>query len=341
MRIKTAYVEITNQCNLNCRTCYNRSGLNREREEISRNKLEELLRLLLPLGLERFLLSGGEPTLHTEFDRILDLVDAYPQVSFGIVTNGTHPNKKLIGLLNTRDNFTLQISLDGSCEEQNAKTRGPGHFAKAMAFAEQIHHPTRKPLLKMVVSRQNFSDVEAFYRLALSVGCLPEFAFIYRSGNGEEGWEDKALTPRQKLSVLRLVDRLNRETQAEAFLPLCTSGCPFAEGHFDELSPCIKVDGHIQPCQMLYDSRFTLGNAFAFDPDSFAFKLDELGALAKKRQNADYGCASCLLREGCGRGCMAAAMNLHGDPLADDGDCAFRKLQFLGFDLKGALTGKL
>ena len=34
MKVKTVYVEITNQCNLNCRTCYNRSGLNRERREL-------------------------------------------------------------------------------------------------------------------------------------------------------------------------------------------------------------------------------------------------------------------------------------------------------------------
>ena len=27
MNIKTVYIEITNRCNLNCRTCYDRSGL--------------------------------------------------------------------------------------------------------------------------------------------------------------------------------------------------------------------------------------------------------------------------------------------------------------------------
>ena len=37
---------------------------------------------------------------------------------------------------------------------------------------------------------------------------------------------------------------------------------------------------------------------------------------------------------------MAAAVNLHGDPLGDDGECQYRKMQFLGFDLKGVLSGK-
>ena len=48
MKVKTIYAEILNQCNLNCRTCYNRSGLNRERRELSKARLEEILRTSSP-----------------------------------------------------------------------------------------------------------------------------------------------------------------------------------------------------------------------------------------------------------------------------------------------------
>ena len=40
MKVDAAYLEITNRCNLNCATCYNRSGLNREIREL---KFEDLL----------------------------------------------------------------------------------------------------------------------------------------------------------------------------------------------------------------------------------------------------------------------------------------------------------
>ena len=46
MKVKVVYVAITNQCNLNCRTCYNRSGLNRVREAIPPGKLEEIVLLI-------------------------------------------------------------------------------------------------------------------------------------------------------------------------------------------------------------------------------------------------------------------------------------------------------
>ena len=48
MNIRTVYVEITNQCNLNCRTCYNRSGLNRTRREISAEELRGVMEVFPP-----------------------------------------------------------------------------------------------------------------------------------------------------------------------------------------------------------------------------------------------------------------------------------------------------
>lgn len=333
------YIEITNQCNLNCRSCYNRSGLNNERIQLSVTELEEIIGLFLPHGLKRVLLSGGEPTLHTEFGAVLDLIDRYPDLSFGMVTNGTVHNPKLIAFINTRPNLTLQISLDGSCEEKNALTRGPGHFEKVLSLARQLHPIGSRPLLKMVLSQRNFSDLDAFCDLAFSMGFVPEFAFLNCSGNGAESWETQNLTPQQKLYVLRRIEQINKEQETDVFLPLCTSTCPYT-GEHPKLSPCIKADGSIQPCQSLYDSSFCLGNALSFDEEAFNRKLHELFTLARKRMSQDYGCSKCLLSSSCGRGCMAKAFNQHQDPLADDDSCQFRKLQFLYHDLhqnKGAI----
>ncbi len=330
MNIKTIYAEITNRCNLNCHTCYNRSGRNHVTAELSARQLEDIIRQFLPYGLERFLLSGGEPTLHSQFDSILKLVDRYPQISFGIVTNGTTACQKLSEYLNTRRNLSVQISLDGSCEAVNARVRGKNHFGKAVSFVKSLHTPANKPLLKMVISQQNFSDIENFYRLALTLNCVPEFAFIYKSGNASDNWTDKSLTAQQKLKALKLITRLNQETGTNAVLPLCTNSCSYVSG-LNDLSLCVKVDGSIQPCQALYDDSFSIGNAFRFDAIDFTDKLRQLNRLAIARSHTDYGCQRCLLQNGCGRGCMAAAVYINGDPLSNDGDCEYRKLQFLAF----------
>ena len=340
MKVKVAYFEIINICNLNCRTCYNRSGLNKQHREISIKQLCEGIETLLPLGLQRVLLSGGEPLLHTKFEDILDLANKYPKISFGIVTNGTVHNQKLIDILNTTDNFTLQISLDGSCEEQNAKTRGEGNFDKAVGFAKQIHKDNPKPLLKMVLSQNNIEDTEQFYRLAVSLGFIPEFAFIYKSGNSCDEWENNALTAQQKLWILRLVDKLNKELNTKAVIPFCTDKCPYVKDA-EEMSVCIKTDGSIQPCQMLYDGDYSLGNIFKFDLFLFKQKINDFISLARKRTQCEYNCHKCMLRETCGKGCLAAAVNLCGEPLGDDGDCGFRKLQFIGYDLKKSANSNM
>ncbi|MBE6563768.1 MAG: radical SAM protein [Ruminococcaceae bacterium] len=333
MNIKTVYVEITNRCNLNCQTCYNRSGMNRVTKEISPEQIEAICRRFRPYGMNRLLLSGGEPSLHSRFFDVLALADQYPDMTFGIVTNGTNSDPRFIEAVNCHGNMFIQISLDGASEESNAKTRGAGNFEKTLSFARQIHTEGRPHLLKMVISKSNIDDVEPFYRLALSLGYQPEFAFIYRSGNADSDWEKKALTAMEKFRLMKRIDRLNEDLHGNAFLPRCTVRCPFTRGA-DSLSLCIRTDGGIQPCQMLYDSRFSLGNIFETPNADLENAFRKMCETAKKRLETDYGCSRCLLRNGCGHGCMAAAVCLNGDPLADDGDCAFRKSIFLGYDLK-------
>lgn len=336
MKIKTVYVETTNICNLNCRTCYNRSGINKICKEMTKNDLEHIIDLFSPFGLSRFLISGGEPTLHSEFDKILDLADEYANLSFGIVTNGTNLHEKLIHMLNTRENITVQISLDGSNEEYNCKTRGNGNFEKVINFASKIKNKSANPLLKMVISQNNYDDIENFYALALSLDFTPEFAFIFKSGNGSDGWDTKALTPQQKIKALNLIESLNKKTGHEAFLPMPTSKCPFTNG-LDDLSLCIKVDGTIQPCQMLYSEEYSLGNIYLFDYDSFEVNLDKIVNIAKTRYRSDYGCKKCLINGYCGKGCIGTAVNLHDDPFTDDGDCEFRKLELISHQLRGEI----
>lgn len=340
MRIKTIYTEITNQCNLNCATCYNRSGQNMKRLELSIAEINHIIQCFLPYGLQRFLLSGGEPTLHSQFDELLDLIQHYPQINFGIVTNGTNPSPKLLELLNTSENLFLQISLDGSCDEINAQTRGRGNFAKTLSFAKQIKTPKQIPLLKMVVSQDNYEDVEDFCNLALSMGFMPEIAFIYKAGNGSNNWQNKELKSLQKLKILQLVDRINKERNTAIFLPKCTSHCPLAE-NLDSLSICIKTDGSIQPCQALYHSEYTVGNIHSLNFQVLNENLRKISDIARLRSQQEYNCQKCILKEACGRGCMAEAVNLYGNPLANDGNCDYRKRQFIHLHLKNGDTSPI
>jgi len=339
MRIRTAYFEITNQCNLNCMTCYNRSGLNQTRKEMSKENLKKSIDSLIPLGLNRVLLSGGEPTLHSEFNEILDLVEDYPEFSFGVVTNGTVNHEKLIKTFNTRSNFALQVSLDGSCDKQNSKTRGEGNFAKTLNFIKNLNNKNSKPLIKMVISQNNYDDIENFYRFVISVGGMPEYAFVNKQGNGSLHWDEMKVSSKHKISALKLIDKLNHEFNIKAFLPKCTGNCHLSDGDA-EMSVSVHVDGSIHPCQLLYDNVFVLGNSVMFKESEFHEKITCISALAGKRKSSDYGCSICILNDTCKRGCMAEAYNLTGNPLENDCECDFRKLQLVGFDIRNLIASQ-
>ncbi|MFQ9799716.1 MAG: PqqD family peptide modification chaperone [Clostridia bacterium] len=97
MRIRTAYIEITNQCNFDCATCYNRSGQNLETLELSPTQVRGMVaRLSEEFGCQRILLAGGEPCLHSQFQEILELRETFPAIELGVVTNGSIQDECLI-----------------------------------------------------------------------------------------------------------------------------------------------------------------------------------------------------------------------------------------------------
>ena len=328
MNIASVYVEITNRCNLNCASCYNSSGANKVINELSVQTLEKIITIFSEFGLRRLLLSGGEPTLHSEFTKILRLVDKYPHLSFGIVTNGTNPLPELIEYINTKDNVTLQISLDGSSEETNAQARGNGNFAKVIAFAKQITTKNPPPSLKMVLSQRNISDLQNFCTLALRLEFIPEISFLQKSGNSIISWDTQSLSPQQKLATLKFMNNFYVENNINTRLPICIISCPYINVEHN-LSLSIKPSGNILPCQSLYDDAYSLSNIHTFTKDEFINNVNHFSKLASTRSNIDYGCTKCLIQEACQKGCIAEAVMLHANPFANDENCEFRKLQFL------------
>ena len=333
MKISSAYIEITKTCNLNCASCYNRSGVPHEKQEMPLYNIAIIAdKLVKQYGCRRISLSGGEPTLHPDFDRILlTLLLQYKDLQIGVVTNGTTDSRKLAEAFNTYDNVSVQISLDGSNEAVNAKTRGAGNFQKILSFLSSLDKSAKKPMIKMTVSQNNYDDVTAFYELVVSLGCMPEFDFINAMGNAGDNRQSLELSAKQKLGVLKTVNRLNTKFGVKANLPYCTISCPLTDPDAEH-SSLIKYDGSIYPCQILYGDKFSLGNILTDDEKTIYTSFERIAALIKNRESADYGCGKCLARSYCKKGCMALADIGSGDPLGNDGDCGFRKLQLVGFN---------
>ena len=336
MRILSAYIELTNRCNFNCRTCYNRSGMNRVTEELPMDVMIRTIMRFREYGAESFLLSGGETMMYTDIEALLALAEKMPEVSFTVSTNGTVKQNVLIDAYQRIPNLYVQISLDGSCEEVNSRTRGQGNFINTLMLLDGLRGCERTVgyRLKMVVSKVNLYDIPSYFDLAVTYGCEPQFSFISPLGNGWDHWNEMNLTSAEKMTALRLIDEANKKHRTNIVLPFCAFSCPLADNSDDiKLGCMVKSNGELMPCQGLYDSQYRLGNVYNFDENEVIGKLRRLQEITKKRMETDYGCNRCILTPICKRGCPADAAAM-GDILETDGNCEFRLKHYLKYQLR-------
>lgn len=113
-KYKKIYIEITNVCNLSCSFC---SIDNRKKEIISTDKLEELLIKINDYTDYVYLHVKGEPLLHPEISKILDLCQKYHK-KVNITTNGTLLKEKQQELCHQ---VVRQINISLHSENQKEK----------------------------------------------------------------------------------------------------------------------------------------------------------------------------------------------------------------------------
>jgi MoaA/NifB/PqqE/SkfB family radical SAM enzyme len=161
-------VELTNRCNLRCAHCFDdrHAGTG----DLPRRVLRRLLEEARSCGVTHLSFTGGEPTLHLRFRKIVhETVDA--GCTFSFVSNGSTFPRLYSWLVEHRQAFLgVTFSLDGASESTHDRLRGPCSFRRVMRAAS-ICVARRLPFtLNMVLTRQNRREIGAMIELAASLG---------------------------------------------------------------------------------------------------------------------------------------------------------------------------
>ena len=235
---------ITNQCNLQCKGCYNQSFFPDSKEELEESEMRRITQEARDLGVSFFVLAGGEPFMKPE---ILNIMRDFPQIIFLVFTNGLLVNDEMISRFKKQRNVVPLLSLEGYAEETD-KRRGAGTYETIVGAMKKMKKNHLFFGTSLTLTRSNFQVLtgEPFIKRLTSSGCK-FFLFIEYTPTCADT-EQWVLTKEQRDSVMDLMKSYRSK------YPALFIAVPWDE---DDVGGClsagrgfvhINARGDLEPC---------------------------------------------------------------------------------------------
>ena len=313
---------LTQECDLHCRHCYDRST----RRAFPFDRALTLLDELRAFCLSRFVrgqvsLSGGNPLLYPSF---MDIYRAAAERDFMIAILGNATDRATIEqLVGIRMPVYYQVSLEG-LEQHNDEIRGAGNYRRTVDFLRTLTEMGVPNMVMLTLTRHNLDQV-----IPLSEeleGITGGFTFnrlaLFGEGAGLElptpdeyrEFLEAYATALKSHPVLRLKDSLLNtifERDNSGLFGGCAGyGCGAAFNFVSILS-----DGEVHACRKFPSP---IGNILCDSlEDVYA------SAAARRYRTGSSACDGCTLNAVC-RGCPAVTASLGLDPFTDRDPYCFR-----------------
>jgi len=157
-------VSVTDRCNFRCRYCMPREHFDHEHRYLPRAEIlsfEEIARVvagLVPLGLRKVRLTGGEPLLRSELHKLVALLRAHSGLELALTTNGSLLAKHARALRDAGLD-RLTVSLDSLSPEVFARmTDSDLPVSDVLAGIEAAHAVGFGPIKINAVVRRGVND---------------------------------------------------------------------------------------------------------------------------------------------------------------------------------------
>ena len=298
------FLELTRRCNLSCRHCGSDCAAEQAGEELT---TQSWLKIIDDVS-ESFgnsvvlVLTGGEPLLHGELDRITAHISSL-SMRWGMVTNGQLLSDCRLAALLDNDIESITVSLDGPEQAHDRLRNRQGSFAKTL---EAINRIGRSPIpMKDIVTcvhPGNLELLDATAEIILKAG-IPAWRLfrIFPAGRAARQ-RDLNLDFEQTWQMLHWIEQhkpqlakrgLTVNASCEGYLPpdfdrrvrdvpfFCRAGIKFG---------AILADGTVTGCSNNHAS-FQQGNVLE---NSFRYIWENrFEAFRRRSWLADTNCAAC------------------------------------------------
>ncbi len=139
-------ISVTDKCNFRCRYCMPKENFGRDYEFLRRSELlsfEEIIRVITvleQLGLKKVKLTGGEPLLRKNIEKLIEGINLNSEVNeISMTTNGSLLNKDTILKLKDNGLNKITISLDSILKSTFKKLSDSNtNFSKIMQAIDLV-----------------------------------------------------------------------------------------------------------------------------------------------------------------------------------------------------------
>ncbi|PON19635.1 hypothetical protein C2W62_01635 [Candidatus Entotheonella serta] len=194
-------VELTNRCNLRCLHCYDERHA--ATGDLPIDILDRVLHEGKICGIDHLSFTGGEPTMHRQFEEIVRRV-CEAGYTWSVVYNGGTFAQVYPIFLQYRDGLQgVTFSLDGARESTHDAQRGMGSYRRVM-WAASICMVRHIPFtFNMVITALNKDEVEAMIDLTTRLGCYGvRFAHLMMTPDTAQHGLDLSPTARREVEAV-------------------------------------------------------------------------------------------------------------------------------------------
>lgn len=331
---RSAYLHVTQRCNLDCLGCYS-SDLKRNASlDLSLMNIETIIAKLKKLSIESLVISGGEPFLRKDLSDIVSFAKKEGVKCVSVITNGTCITRETLqGLSSVVDR--IAVSFDGPSPDSGSYIRGYQRYAELKKSILMIREEGINAQIVATIHSRNIRDIPLYFELARSLDVAISFSLLSCVDDSEHL---KELVPDDK-TLKRLAEILIENAETNSFsCGFDLSGCVAARGWCGAGRTCLSVsyEGLLYPCHMLQFNGYAIADLLEDDLADIEDKIEN-SLFSTLDVESISGCSNCELKYICGGGCRARSLYAHGDILSRDPYCALPQ-RFYG--LLGDLLGK-
>lgn len=254
-------IAVTDRCNLRCRYCMPPEGLELfPRDEILRyGEIASIVEsAMLPLGIDKIRLTGGEPLVRRDVVRLVELLGRLPLRDLALTTNATLLSEyarplKAAGLRR------INISLDTLDPLKYAELTRGGALQQVLAGIDAALNVGLNPVkVNAVITPQTVAEVPAFLEFVKSRPV--HLRFIEMMPLGDRHFNENYLTAEAILEQLRQFPLEASDVSGNG--PASTFHIPGYLGSIGVITPMshrfcshcnrlrLTADGKLKPCLM-------------------------------------------------------------------------------------------